>query len=227
MITYLLHTVHFKSFKYFARVFDHDWFLSFNREIAFSYLAGALISTVFSILFSLLFYASAAVSDQLKNARLTSSNSASHLRGLHSVHPTSGSLHAQDPLEAALLAAARGQHGTGIPGKVYWSRSVWWKTATSEASGINQNNCKQQSDQIQVVWLFFVFVLFLNFFMVMPPLWYFFDTTATVNTYLQYFYYDNTVLCTTTTIVQPLLYSIFRRLLKIFFAFACWKLLHR
>ena len=114
----------FKSIKYFARVFDHDWFLSFNREIAFSYLAGALISTVFSILFSLLFYASAAVSDQLKNARLTSSNSASHLRGLHSVHPTSGSLHAQDPLEAALLAAARGQHGTGIPGKVYWSRSV-------------------------------------------------------------------------------------------------------
>ena len=93
--------------------------MSFNCEIAFSYLAGALISTVFSILFSLLFYASAAVSDQLKNARLTSSNSASHLRGLHSVHPTSGSLHAQDPLEAALLAAARGQHGTGIPGKVY------------------------------------------------------------------------------------------------------------
>ena len=169
-------------------------FLSFNCEIAFSYLAGALISTVFSILFSLLFYASAAVSDQLKNARLTSSNSASHLRGLHSVHPTSGSLHAQDPLEAALLAAARGQHGTGIPGKVYWSRSVGlMKTATSEASGINQNNCKQQSDQIQVVWLFFVFVLFLNFFMVMPPLWYFFDTTVTVNTYLQYFYYDNTV----------------------------------
>ena len=140
-------------------------FLSFNCEIAFSYLAGALISTVFSILFSLLFYASAAVSDQLKNARLTSSNSASHLRGLHSVHPTSGSLHAQDPLEAALLAAARGQHGTGIPGKVYWSRSVGlMKTATSEASGINQNNCKQQSDQIQVVWLFFVFVLFSQLF---------------------------------------------------------------
>ena len=137
----------FKSIKYFARVFDHDWFLSFNREIAFSYLAGALISTVFSILFSLLFYASAAVSDQLKNARLTSSNSASHLRGLHSVHPTSGSLHAQDPLEAALLAAARGQHGTGIPGKVYWSRSVWWKTATSEASGVSIKKLLQAAER--------------------------------------------------------------------------------
>ena len=143
MITYLLHTVHFKSFKYFARVFDHDWFLSFNREIAFSYLAGALISTVFSILFSLLFYASAAVSDQLKNARLTSSNSASHLRGLHSVHPTSGSLHAQDPLEAALLAAARGQHGTGIPGKVYWSRSV------GLMKNRNLRGQRYQSEQLQ------------------------------------------------------------------------------
>ena len=145
MITYLLHyyIFHSKIFKYFARVFDHDWFLSFNREIAFCYLAGALISTVFSILFSLLFYASAAVSDQLKNARLTSSNSASHLRGLHSVHPTSGSLHAQDPLEAALLAAARGQHGTGIPGKVYWSRSV------GLMKNRNLRGQRYQSEQLQ------------------------------------------------------------------------------
>ena len=75
---------------------------------------------IFLYYFASFFNASAAVSDQLKNARLTSSNSASHLRGLHSVHPTGGSLHTQDPLEAALLAAARGQHGTGIPGKTKW-----------------------------------------------------------------------------------------------------------
>ena len=56
------------------------------------------------------------VSDQLKNSRLASSSSSQLKHLLSSSLPSSGSMHHQDPLEAALLAAARGQHGAGIPG---------------------------------------------------------------------------------------------------------------
>ena len=58
------------------------------------------------------------VSDQLKNSRLASSSSSQLKHLLSSSLPSSGSMHHQDPLEAALLAAARGQHGAGIPGNV-------------------------------------------------------------------------------------------------------------
>ena len=59
------------------------------------------------------------VSDQLKNSRLASSSSSQLKHLLSSSLPSSGSMqHHQDPLEAALLAAARSQHGAGIPGNV-------------------------------------------------------------------------------------------------------------
>jgi hypothetical protein len=72
-------------------------------------------------------YSMCTVSDPLK-ARLSSSSASSQLRHLHSSsHHATGSLHHQDPLEAALLAAARGQHGAGIPGNVIPSlmQIVW------------------------------------------------------------------------------------------------------
>lgn len=63
------------------------------------------------------------VSDQLKNSRLASSSSSQLKHLLSSSLPSSG--HHQDPLEAALLAAARSQHGAGIPGNV--SSLLWNK----------------------------------------------------------------------------------------------------
>ena len=65
------------------------------------------------------------VSDQLKNSRLASSSSSQLKHLLSSSLPSSGSMHHQDPLEAALLAAARGQHGAGIPGNVFHENGTW------------------------------------------------------------------------------------------------------
>ena len=82
---------------------------------AFAILSHCSLCSIFSLsLFYLFAMIPKAVSDQLKNARLTSSTSSQLKHLLSSSLSSSG--HHQDPLEAALLAAARSQHGAGIPG---------------------------------------------------------------------------------------------------------------
>ena len=103
----------------------HCCCFAYNRMKDYSFFNLILYVILFSLFYlSICDESPKAVSDQLKNARLTSSTSSQLKHLLSSSLSSSG--HHQDPLEAALLAAARSQHGAGIPGKcITWTSILW------------------------------------------------------------------------------------------------------